>query len=90
MGQMRFLTSYKMLELDNLPPHMRRAGDTKINWDPDSKEDCELAKENFNSAIKKGYKIYKVGKDGKPKGSPVDKFSKKEALYIVVPSVAGG
>jgi hypothetical protein len=90
MGEMRILTSYKKEEiLAQFPNSMKRAGDSKVVFDPENEDEVKVAKEQFNSLIKKKFTCYSVGKDGE-KDKKVTKFDPKAAMYIFVPPIIGG
>jgi hypothetical protein len=68
---------------------LNETGDTKTIWDPKNDDEVEVAEEQFKKLVKKGYKAYKVGKDGE-KSSPVSSFNKAYEKLIFVPPIAGG
>lgn len=90
MGELKILTSYNTEELiAKIPAHMRTPGDTKIMYDPKNEDEVEIAEEQFNALIDKGFKAYKVKKDGE-KGVAVKVFKPSEGKYILVPPIVGG
>ena len=90
MGELRVLTSYGMEELvSRVPISMRRAGDTKVIFDPENEEEVDVAKEQFDNLIEKGFTAFKVDKEGN-KGTRVKKFNPKEGKYIFLPPIQGG
>ena len=66
-----------------------RTGDTKTIWDADNETEVEVVKAAFDSFKKKGYMIYKVGKDGEA-GTAMNKFDPNAEKMIAVPAVVGG
>ena len=64
-------------------------GDTKTIWDADNDAEVEVAKAAFDTFKKKGYMIYKVGKDGEA-GTAMNKFDANAEKMIAVPPVVGG
>lgn len=89
MGEIKIVTSFNMKELDKIPPHMRRAGDTKILFDPKNEDEVEVAETQFYSLLERGFKAFKVKKSGDT-GREVKKFNPKEGKYILVPEIGGG
>lgn len=68
---------------------LNETGDTKTIWDPNNDDEVEVAKEQFKKLTDKGYKAYKVGKNGE-KSSLVTKFDKGYEKLIFVPTIGGG
>jgi hypothetical protein len=68
---------------------MRTAGDTKIIFDPENKDEVEVAEEQFNALLGKSFKAFKVKKDGS-KGVEVKSFKASAAKYILIPPIGGG
>lgn len=68
---------------------MDRTGDTKTIWDPDKPVEVEVAEDTFKKLRKKGYLIYRVGKDG-DKSTMMTDFDPKAAKMIAVPPIVGG
>lgn len=90
MGEIKILCSYGGSELINkIPMSMRTAGDTKVMYDPKNDDEVEVAEEQFDALIEKGFTAYKVKKDGE-KGKKVTKFTADEGKYIMVPPIKGG
>lgn len=90
MGVMQILTSYKKEEiLSKFPSSMKRAGDSKIIFDPENDDEVDIAREQFDALIKKKFTAYAVKKDGK-KGKKVTKFDPDAGRYIFVPPIVGG
>jgi len=88
MGELRVLTSYGMEELvSRVPKSMRRAGDTKVIFDPEVEEEVDVAKEQFENLIDKGFTAFKVNKKGE---KSTTKFNPKEGKYIFLPPIQGG
>jgi len=74
MGELRILCS---------------TGDQKIQWDPQSEDEVEVAELSFDRLKAKGYKAYEVEKTGE-KGKEITKFKKKAGMIIMAPVIAGG
>lgn len=68
---------------------MDRTGDTKTMWDPDNKDEVDLARHMFDALRKKSYVIYQVNTDG-GKGQMMTKFDPMAAKLIAVPPIVGG
>jgi hypothetical protein len=68
---------------------MDRSGDVKTMWDPRNGDEVEIARKQFDSLRKKGYLIYKVGKDGE-KTTAIHEFDPDAGKLIAVPPVVGG
>lgn len=66
-----------------------RTGDTKTIWDPRNPDEVEAARDTFNRLKKKGYLIYRVGKDGE-KSTSMAEFDASAEKMIAVPPVRGG
>lgn len=90
MGELRIITSFALNEVQKLPSHMRRAGDTKVIWDPKNDDEVEAAEAQFDILIGKGFKAFKVDKKGEKTGGAIKKFDSKASKLIMVPTVAGG
>lgn len=90
MGEIRIITSMAQDEVRKLPPHMRRSGDTKVIWDPKNDDEVEAAEAQFDVLIKKGFRAFKVDKEGKKKGGAIKTFDKKAGKLIMVPGIQGG
>ena len=68
---------------------MSTLGDTKVIWDPKNEDETEAAEDQFNALLDKGFKAFKVKKDGK-QGINVKNFNENEGMYILAPPLAGG
>jgi hypothetical protein len=68
---------------------MSTLGDTKVIWDPENEDEVEAAEDQFDSLLGKGFKAFKVKKDGKA-GVQIKRFNPNEAMYILVPELKGG
>lgn len=68
---------------------MDRTGDTKTIWDPRNDDEVEMARTTFDTLKRKGYLIYRVGKDGE-KDAVMHKFDPKAEKMIAVPGIVGG
>jgi hypothetical protein len=68
---------------------MGKVGDTKIIFDKDNEDEVEAAREQFDNLLEKGFKAFKVKKDGK-NGRNVKTFNEDESMYILIPPIVGG
>lgn len=68
---------------------MDRTGDTKTIWDPDNKDQVEVAKTTFNTLKAKGYLAYTVEEGGK-RGTMITSFDPRAGKIIMSPPMAGG
>jgi hypothetical protein len=75
MGEMRFLDG---------------SGDQKMIWNPDNHDEVMATKDVFEKLIDKGYKAFKVDKNGRKSGSGITSFDKNLGKIIMVPEIAGG
>lgn len=64
-------------------------GDTKMLWDPANEDEVAAAEEQFDRLIDKGFKAYRVKKDGE-KGKKIKKFDEDAGKIILVPRMVGG
>lgn len=67
----------------------RKAGDLKIIWDPNKKDEVKAAKAQFDQLVGKGYMAYAVDAKGK-KGEQVSEFDKTTEKLILAPAMRGG
>lgn len=67
----------------------RSAGDTKIDWDPNSPDEIEQAQATFDSLLGKGYLAYRTDEMGK-KGEQVKKFDPAAKRIVLSPPLVGG
>lgn len=74
-------------------PEMRMmgaAGDTKLIWNPDDKDEVKNAKRTFKDLVeKKGFLAFKVAEKG-AKGEQITEFDEKAEKIIIAPPMAGG
>jgi len=66
-----------------------KEGDTKVIWDPENEDEVEAAEEQFDNLIEKGFKAFKVKKDG-DKSTQIKKFNPSLGKIILVPALVGG
>jgi len=64
-------------------------GDVKVVWDCDNEDEVELARKQFDEAMKKDFTAYRVKKGGK-KSQKITKFDPDAEQVILVPVVEGG
>lgn len=68
---------------------MGKEGDTKIEWDPDNKNEVKQAERTFQELTKKGYKAFRLCEEDN-RGEQLDKFDKEAERIILVTPMAGG
>jgi hypothetical protein len=66
-----------------------RTGDTRIEWDPASKDEVKMAKKAFDEAKRKKYLTYKVGADG-TRGELIREFDPTAERIVCTPQTVGG
>jgi hypothetical protein len=64
-------------------------GDTKIEWDPDNKDEVKQAERTFDELIKKGYKAFEMCEEGN-QGDEMEKFDKNAERILFVSPMTGG
>lgn len=64
-------------------------GDTRVMWDPRSKDEVKVAEDAFNAAKAKGMLAYSVNEDGS-KGEVIQRFDKKAGKIIMTRQLVGG
>lgn len=64
-------------------------GDTKIEWDIDSKDEVDIAKKTFSEYTKKGFKAFRVTPSGKQDGE-IKEFDPKAEKILLIPQMRGG
>ena len=72
-------------EMDVMDP----TGHTKTTWDSDNAKEVEGARSLFDALTSKGFKAFRVKKDG-GEGEPMKKFDPDAERMILVPPVEGG
>lgn len=65
------------------------SGDTKHIWDSEKNDEVEAMEALFEELTEKGYKAFKVDKDG-DKGKKMKKFDPDAEKMIMVPPLQGG
>ena len=65
-------------------------GDTRIMWDPRSKDEVATAKAAFDAAKKKGMLAYTVDPDSADKGDVIREFDPQAGKIIMSRPLAGG
>lgn len=68
---------------------MGRQGDIKVTWSADNRDEVNLAKEQFDSALKRNMLAFSVKRDGS-RGDQIKKFDPDAERIILAPQVAGG
>ena len=66
-----------------------KAGDLKVIWDRTKRDEVDVAREQFDSLLKKGYVAYSVDKKG-AKGKKITEFDKDLEMLILAPGLVGG
>jgi hypothetical protein len=74
MGELRYLDA---------------TGDQKVIWDPQNEDEVEAAESTFDSLKEKGFKAFKVGKNGK-KTTEMKDFDPEAGKVIMVPRMVAG
>jgi hypothetical protein len=64
-------------------------GDQKVVWDPNNKDQVEVARMTFDKLKEKNYKAYSVDKKGEPL-KEIKKFKPSAGSLIMTPAIAGG
>ena len=64
-------------------------GDIKVEWNPDSKKEVEIAEKAFNDNTNKGFRAFRMYDGGKP-GEAMKKFDKFAEKVVFLPPLAGG
>ena len=64
-------------------------GDVKSIWDRGNPDEVANAERTFNDLTKKGYKAFKVSKDGS-QGEQLDKFDAAIERMVLIPALQGG
>lgn len=70
-----------------------QTGHTSIGWDADNEHEVAIAKDAFDSAVKKGYHAFNVvkGKEGEAqRGTRMTTFDPDAEKMILVPQLQGG
>ena len=65
-------------------------GDTRIMWDPKSKDEVATAKAAFDAAKSKGMLAYAVDPQSADKGEVINEFDKKLGKIIMSRQLVGG
>jgi hypothetical protein len=65
-------------------------GDTRIMWDPRSKDEVATAKAAFDAAKKKGMLAYAVDPESADKGEVIREFDPQAGKIIMSRPLAGG
>jgi hypothetical protein len=65
-------------------------GDTRIMWDPKSKDEVATAKAAFDAAKKKGMLAYAVDPESADKGEVIREFDPQAGKIIMSRPLAGG
>ena len=68
---------------------MDQTGHTRTTWDADNDDEVEMARETFKRMTKKGYRAFKVKKDGS-EGVQMQEFDPSAEKMILAPQLQGG
>lgn len=68
---------------------MDRTGDTRIEWNPASKDEVAMAKAAFDAAKAKKYLTYKVDSQGN-QGELIRTFDPSAERIVATPQTVGG
>lgn len=69
---------------------MGQAGDTRLSWDPEDKDQVSKAKSRFDDLVKvKRWLAWKLDSSGK-KGEPIKEFDASAGAIIVAAPMQGG
>lgn len=84
----------EIIPKDKIPKGMMavldETGDTRVEWDPDDKDEVKAAREQFDQLMEiDGMKAYRIAKDG-GKGIEITRFVKSASKILLVPQIAGG
>jgi len=64
-------------------------GHTKTTWDAENEYEVSGARSLFDALTSKGFKAFRVKKDGS-EGEPMKRFDPEAERMILVPPIAGG
>ena len=64
-------------------------GDSKITWDPENEDQVDAAEAQFDVLLGKGYKAFRVKKDGS-QGQQIKKFDSEAGTIIMTKGLVGG
>lgn len=64
-------------------------GHTTTMWDPQSPAEVERARRVFDEMRRRGYRAFRIGKDGGP-GEPRRSFDPKDDAMLFVPPIHAG
>ena len=64
-------------------------GHTTTMWDPQSPAEIERARRVFDEMRRRGYRAFRIGKDGGP-GQPRHSFDPKDDAMVFVPPIHAG
>lgn len=68
---------------------MGSQGDIKIQWDPNSAEEVEIARTEFNQLRRKNFLAFAVDRRGN-KGEQITEFDPDAEKIILAPQIRGG
>jgi hypothetical protein len=64
-------------------------GHTTTMWDPQDEKEVERARRIFDEMRRRGYRAFRVGKDGSP-GQPRNTFDARDDAMLFVPPIHAG
>ncbi len=92
MGELRILMTHSLKNKEDIDKRLGveiEAGDTKIIWDSDNKDEVDAARATFERLVKKGFAAFTVKKNG-DQGSKITEFDPDEEKMIMIMPMAGG
>lgn len=89
MPEMKVMTGLDQSDLPDHPGVEWVAGDTKIIWDGDNRDEVANAQDTFSRLIKRGFKAFSVKANGE-QGHEVKEFDATAEKLIMIPQMAGG
>lgn len=94
-GTLQILLPHRALEGILLPPVKEKlgpgphGGDVKVMWDSDNETEVDLARAQFDAALKKGMAGFRVDKKGN-KTEQIRRFDPAAEAIILAPALQGG
>lgn len=78
--------------LDRTPGTMQimdPSGHTELKWNPGVSDEVKTARDMFQSMIDKGYRAFKMTRDG-DKGQAITTFDPSAEKLVMIPQLVGG
>lgn len=89
MPEMKVMVGLDESDLPEHPGVRWQAGDTKIIWDEDNRDEVAAAQDTFTKLVKRGFKAFSVKANGE-QGREVKEFDPSAEKLIMIPQMAGG